>query len=122
MTRKKDNISFLSQSRQGLREEMGQLAGKSGLTLKNVVVSGRRTSLRLEPMMWDALLEIGVREGLTLNEICSLVEGRRVQSSLTAAIRVFTLSYFRTAAQEKQGWAPFSLSEFPLNVKPKTSP
>ncbi len=62
-------------------------------------------------MMWKGLSEICAREGLALNEVCTLVENRRVQSSLTAAIRVFTLSYFRTAAQERRGWKTFSLAQ-----------
>ncbi|OUS12980.1 hypothetical protein A9Q97_05450 [Rhodospirillales bacterium 47_12_T64] len=119
MTKDDDNVSFLSQSRQDLHEEMNRLAGKNGLVLKNVIISGHRTSLRLEPMMWKGLGEICEREGLVLNEVCTLIENRRVQSSLTAAIRVFTLSYFRTAAQEKRGWKPFSFTQFSSFSKTK---
>ncbi|WP_052742111.1 ribbon-helix-helix domain-containing protein [Kiloniella litopenaei] len=119
MTKESDNISFLSQSRRDLQKEMKRLTGKNGLVLKNVTVRGHRTSLRLEPMMWRGLNEICEREGLALNEVCNLVEGRRVQSSLTAAIRVFTLSYFRTAAQEKRGWKPIPRSQYPTISKNK---
>ncbi|MBY0429635.1 MAG: ribbon-helix-helix domain-containing protein [Rhodospirillales bacterium] len=73
----------------------------SALINRNVIVSGHRTSMRLEPSMWDALEEICGRERLTVHEICTLVEARRRQEcGLTAAIRVFILSYFRAAATD----------------------
>jgi predicted DNA-binding ribbon-helix-helix protein len=72
----------------------------STLVSRNVSIAGRRTSLRLEPAMWDALGEIARRERMTVHQLCSEVDRRRQESSLTAAIRVFALSYFRTAATE----------------------
>jgi predicted DNA-binding ribbon-helix-helix protein len=72
----------------------------STLTSRNVTVSGHRTSMRLEPDMWDALEEICRREALTIHEVCTLIDGRRHRSSLTAAMRVFILHYFRTAATD----------------------
>ena len=47
--------------------------------------------------MWDALEEICRREEMNIHKICSLVDSARAQSSLTAAMRVFILTYFRTA-------------------------
>lgn len=72
----------------------------STLRSRNVTLSGRRTSLRLEEPMWDALREISRREAKSINEICSEVEVQRRESTLTAAIRVFVLLYFRAAATE----------------------
>jgi predicted DNA-binding ribbon-helix-helix protein len=63
-------------------------------------IGDRRTSLRLEPIMWDALADIARREGMSLHDVCAMVEERRQASSLTAAIRVFVLAYFRAAATE----------------------
>ena len=63
-------------------------------------VCGHRTSMRLEASMWEALDEIGEREGKTLHELCSTIDEYRDESSLTAAIRVFILSYFRSAATD----------------------
>ncbi len=68
--------------------------------MRNVTVSGRRTSIRLDPEMWDAFREICRREGRTIHEICSMVDQRRQGSSLTAALRVFIMLYFRAAATE----------------------
>ena len=69
--------------------------------MRNVTVSGHRTSIRLEPELWDALREICRREGRTIHEICSMVDRRRQGSSLTAALRVFIMLYFRVAATEE---------------------
>ena len=74
--------------------------GQSTLVNRNVFVGRHRTSVRLEPAMWDALAEICQREDITLHELCELIDARRKASSLTAAIRVFALSYYRAAATE----------------------
>lgn len=50
--------------------------------------------------MWDALTEICRREELTIHQLCALIDERRLASSLTAAIRVFIVNYFRSAATE----------------------
>lgn len=70
------------------------------LSNRNVTVNGRRTSMRLEQEMWEALREICRREDMTVHELCSLIDDRRGLSSLTAATRVFILMYFRAAAAE----------------------
>lgn len=71
---------------------------RSSLVNRNIVVNGHRTSVRLEPQMWDALTEIARREGRTVHDICSKADRSRPQSALTAGLRVFILSYFREAA------------------------
>jgi len=42
---------------------------RSTLVSRNVVISGRRTSVRLEPEMWDALREICQRERSTIHQV-----------------------------------------------------
>lgn len=74
----------------------------SSLVSRNISVSGRRTSIRLEPEMWQALKDIARRESCSLHIVCSLVARRkRANSTLTAAIRVFIMLYFRAAATEE---------------------
>jgi predicted DNA-binding ribbon-helix-helix protein len=70
----------------------------STLVNRNVTVNGRRTSVRLEPAMWDALREIAARERRTLHDIVTEIDGRREASSLTAAIRVYIVVYWRERA------------------------
>lgn len=72
----------------------------SNLITRNITVAGRRTSMRLEPEMWDAFDEVCRRESKTIHEICTLVNTHKGRSSLTAALRVFILSYYREAATE----------------------
>jgi predicted DNA-binding ribbon-helix-helix protein len=50
--------------------------------------------------MWDALYEIAIREDMTVHDVCEKIENSRSESSLTAGIRVYILSYFRSAATE----------------------
>ncbi|MBT7943671.1 MAG: ribbon-helix-helix domain-containing protein [Alphaproteobacteria bacterium] len=73
---------------------------KTKLISKNVTIHGRRTSLRLEQISWEALLEICECEGLTVHELCSLIENRRDGASRTSAVRAFIVTYFRSAAAE----------------------
>ncbi len=74
--------------------------GISTLINRNVSLGGRRTSFRLEQGMWDALDEICHREAVGLGALFERIDQRRRESSLTAAIRVFILSYYRAAATE----------------------
>ncbi|HEU4837849.1 MAG TPA: ribbon-helix-helix domain-containing protein [Micavibrio sp.] len=74
----------------------------STLVSRNITVNGRRTSVRLEPEMWRALKEISVRENCSIHELCSLISFRKnKRTSLTAAIRVFLMLYFRAATTEE---------------------
>lgn len=73
----------------------------SSLVSRNVTIVGRRTSIRLEPEMWIAIKDIAKREKCSVHDICSLVYFRKSDStSLTAAIRVFLMLYYRAAATE----------------------
>jgi predicted DNA-binding ribbon-helix-helix protein len=87
--------------------------GIGPLRSQNVVVDGHRTSMRLEPSMWDALEEIAAREGMTVNTLCSEIRRRLERQAelagtvpnpsevtLTAAVRTFMVCYFRRAGTE----------------------
>lgn len=92
----------------GTEQEPGEIVagdaaeGRSTLVSRNITVMGRRTSVRLEPEMWTALKEIARREGCRIHDICSLIQMRKnPNTSLTAAIRVFLMLYYRAAATEE---------------------
>ncbi len=75
---------------------------QSSLISKNVTILGRRTSVRLEPEMWVALNDIAEKEHCSVHDICALVYVRKdISTSLTAAIRVFLMLYFRAATTEQ---------------------
>ena len=71
------------------------------LVCKNVNVSSRRTSIRIEDELWSAVEELCRREEMTLHELCTLIDQYRGISGLTAALRVFLIVYYRLAASER---------------------
>lgn len=79
---------------------MGAVVVCSRLVNRNVVAERGRTSMRLEPELWDALLEICRRESLDLNTIVRRVESAGHAGGRTSAVRVFLLGYYRSAATE----------------------
>lgn len=75
---------------------------KSSLISRNVTILGHRTSVRLEPEMWNAMKDISRRERCTIHELCSLIHLRKSpNTSLTAAVRVFLMLYYRAASTEE---------------------
>jgi predicted DNA-binding ribbon-helix-helix protein len=94
-------ISSSAADAMGLAEGSIQLGASRAMIARNVTVAGRRTSVRLEPQMWEALQEITLRQGVTLHQLCTEISRQRGLSSLTAAIRAYALAYFRVAATER---------------------
>lgn len=87
---------------------------RSTLVSRNITVLGKRTSVRLEPEMWKELKGIAKREACTIHDLCTLISLRKNErTSLTAAIRVFLMLYFRSATTEeghnKAGHGNFAL-------------
>ena len=75
---------------------------RTTLLSRNITVDNRRTSVRLEPEMWSSLYDIAKRENCSIHDICTLINMRKnPKTSLTAAIRVFLMLYFRAAATEE---------------------
>lgn len=100
---------------------------RTSLISKNITVSQRRTSIRLEPEMWVAIKEIAKRERCTIHRICTIVNERKNEkSSLTAAIRVFIMAYYRAAATEeghaRAGHGYAVRHNLPMREAPKDKP
>ena len=72
----------------------------SRLVNRNVTALRGRTSMRLEPELWEALEDICRRERQTLGDMVKRVEQRGHPGGRTSAIRVFVLGYFRDAVSE----------------------
>jgi predicted DNA-binding ribbon-helix-helix protein len=69
------------------------------LVQRNLLVSGRRTTVRLEDEMWAAFSEVADREGCTVDDLARLIDsGKKSRQSFTSAIRVFLMLYYRNAA------------------------
>ena len=48
--------------------------------------------------MWDALHDIARRLRVTMHDLVTEIDRRRTASSLTAAIRVYIVDFYRSAA------------------------
>ena len=73
---------------------------QSRLVNRNIIAARGRSSMRLEPEIWDALQEICKREKVALGDLVQRVEGRTGEGGRTSAIRVYAFDYFRAAATE----------------------
>ncbi len=73
----------------------------SRLVNRNVVAGRGRTSMRLEPELWDALYEICQRQQTPIGEVVRQAEAKHHSGGRTSAVRVFVLQYFREAATEQ---------------------
>lgn len=67
----------------------------SNLVNRNVIAGRGRTSMRLEPELWDALAEICRIEGIGLSEMIRNIERRGHPGGRTSAVRVYIVQYFR---------------------------
>ncbi|MFH1158329.1 MAG: ribbon-helix-helix domain-containing protein [Pseudomonadota bacterium] len=68
------------------------------LQSRNVRIHKRRTSVRLESEMWNALNEIAGLEGCSVHDLCGAVHDlKETGASFTAALRVFMMEYYRSA-------------------------
>ena len=74
---------------------------RSTLINRNIVAERGRTSMRLEPELWDALSEICRRERTSPSELCRRIEKLGLKGGRTSAMRVYVLQYFRAAATEE---------------------
>lgn len=70
----------------------------SRLVNRNVTALHGRTSMRLEPEIWNALEEICEREAITLANLVRRIERDGHPGGRTSAVRVHVVNYFRNAA------------------------
>ncbi len=73
---------------------------QSRLVNRNIIAARGRSSMRLEPEIWDALQEICKRENVPLGDLVQRVEGHGSEGGRTSAVRVFAFQYFRNAATD----------------------
>jgi hypothetical protein len=69
--------------------------GKKTLRGFNICVGDRRTSVRLSPVVADAVEKIAAREGCDLDELYTYIDRKKEKGvSRATAIRDFALGYF----------------------------
>jgi predicted DNA-binding ribbon-helix-helix protein len=66
---------------------------ESALVNRNVIIDGRRTSIRLEPELWDALRLVSRMEGKSINQLCTAIARREAAGGFTSAVRVYIVRY-----------------------------
>ena len=88
----------------------------SRLVNRNVIAQRGRTSMRLEPELWDALLEISDREGRDMSSLVRKIEATDHPGGRTSAVRVFVVAYFREAAIEEGHAAALHGTRLPARV------
>lgn len=106
----REGLFMPKKGRKPKERTLDRSAGVEPLRSQNIMIGGHRTSMRLEPSMWDALADIAAREGLTINDLCSRIKDRldhqkhrdgngsdKFEVTLTSAVRVFIAAYFRRA-------------------------
>ena len=62
---------------------------------RNVRFGGKRTTIVLEPYVWDSIDAILQQEAINLNKFCEAINAVRLHSSLASAERMVVLAYFR---------------------------
>ena len=74
---------------------------ESTLVNRNITASGKRTSMRLEPELWNGLQEICRRERVDLSTMVRRIHKESGGGGRTSAVRVYVLRYFRAATTEE---------------------
>ena len=87
-------------ARAASQSAIAAVLGKSRLVNRNVNATSGRTSMRLEPEVWDAIREICLRDDIDLGEMIKRVEQSEPVGGRTSAVRVYVLQYFRLSATE----------------------
>ena len=65
---------------------------------RNVRLAHLRTTIVLEPYIWECISDILQRESIDLDSFCQEIDKRRQFSSLASSMRIVTLFYFRLLA------------------------
>ena len=63
---------------------------------RSIVIAGHRTSVSLEDDFWSGRKEIGRERKMTLASLVTDINGRRLDTNLSSAVRLFVLRHFRS--------------------------
>lgn len=76
----------------------------SELKKRNIVVNGSRTSVTLEPQVWEILHKVADAQNCDVHELCTFIgERKNPDTSLASAIRVFLISYLDICLRKAEG-------------------
>ena len=92
---------------------------KSSVVKRSIVIGGHKTSVSLEDPFWTELKKIAHVQQMRLSELVTKIDGRREQSNLSSAIRLFVLHHFRN---ERMDVAKAHLSTAGAETTPASQP
>ncbi|MDA0997981.1 MAG: ribbon-helix-helix domain-containing protein [Proteobacteria bacterium] len=72
------------------------------LLTRNIVMEGRRTTLRIERAIWQAMDELCVRERISLGVLCHRIDRARQGGARAAAVRAVVSNYFRYSLRDSR--------------------
>ncbi|MBP2297844.1 ribbon-helix-helix domain-containing protein [Azospirillum picis] len=62
---------------------------------RSLMINGRRVTLRMEKEIWQAVDDVARRRCMTVSDLVSEADRSRGNDSLTAAVRVGVVDYYR---------------------------
>lgn len=74
----------------------------TALQSRTIWIGTHRTGVRLHPSMWDAF-EIAERQGKTVHDVLFEIDRARGETSLSTAIRVCIVEFFRQGPRQERG-------------------
>jgi predicted DNA-binding ribbon-helix-helix protein len=80
-----------------------EVAMKSPVAKRSIVVAGHKTSVSLEDPFWKCLREIANVRNETLSHLVSAIDADRQHANLSSAIRLFVLDFYRDQIPDHQG-------------------
>jgi len=69
---------------------------RSSLAMRTLCVNDRRTTIRIEPVIWDALRSIARQRKVPIKDLVSTIDRTRTAANLTSAIRAYVVAYLLT--------------------------
>jgi predicted DNA-binding ribbon-helix-helix protein len=69
---------------------------KSAIAKRSIVLSGRKTSISLEPDFWDAVKEIAKLREKAVADLVTEIDERRTIGNLSSAVRLFVLAFYQS--------------------------
>jgi predicted DNA-binding ribbon-helix-helix protein len=60
----------------------------------SIIIAGHASSVTMEPEFWDELKKISERDGVSINQLVSVIDTDR-DGNLSSAIRLFVLNDFK---------------------------
>ena len=68
----------------------------SKLKKRNIHVGDKKTSVTLEPLVWELLHDIADDQSFSVHELCTFINDRKnKEASLASAMRVFVMAYMK---------------------------